>query len=253
MTNTRYTELAELLRQTVLAADTGPAGGLPTEAELCARYGVSRTTVRRALLALRAEGLLQSRQGSGWVVAPRHRRAPAPRYRVRASTARAASPPAAAPSFELLGHRRLRPPRAIADALQADRAGALLMIESVTRAGRLLIHRGEVWFNTHLSARLDPAEASAHPPARLLARHGQSFGRFDQFVEAVAANRRDQQILGLALGKPVLQVVRTAFDRDGNPLFRSLHRHPGHNTEIEIWLPTSHEPDGGSVTIEGTR
>lgn len=41
---------------------------LPTEAELCGRFGVSRTVVRAALIRLRAEGHLRSQQGSGWIV-----------------------------------------------------------------------------------------------------------------------------------------------------------------------------------------
>jgi GntR family transcriptional repressor for pyruvate dehydrogenase complex len=41
---------------------------LPTEAELCERFGVSRTVVRAALIRLRADGHLRSQQGSGWVV-----------------------------------------------------------------------------------------------------------------------------------------------------------------------------------------
>lgn len=38
---------------------------LPTEAQLCAHYGVSRQTVRAALTLLRQKGLIESRQGSG--------------------------------------------------------------------------------------------------------------------------------------------------------------------------------------------
>jgi hypothetical protein len=36
------------------------------------------------------------------------------------------------------------------------------------------------------------------------------------------------------------------------PLFRSRHRHPGHNTEIEIWLPTTNETGGARVTIDSS-
>jgi len=41
---------------------------LPTESELCERFGVSRTVVRAALIRLRADGHLRSQQGSGWIV-----------------------------------------------------------------------------------------------------------------------------------------------------------------------------------------
>lgn len=41
---------------------------LPTEKEICAMFGVSRPVVRDALLRLRADGLIQARQGSGTYV-----------------------------------------------------------------------------------------------------------------------------------------------------------------------------------------
>lgn len=49
-----------------------PAGErLPTEAELCERYSVSRITVRAALRGLQATGLITVRQGHGSTVLPR--------------------------------------------------------------------------------------------------------------------------------------------------------------------------------------
>ena len=45
------------------------SGVLPSESELSAHYVASRVTVRRALEVLRHEGLLESRQGFGWMIA----------------------------------------------------------------------------------------------------------------------------------------------------------------------------------------
>lgn len=41
---------------------------LPTETEMCAQFGVSRTVVREAISRLRSDGLVETRQGSGTVV-----------------------------------------------------------------------------------------------------------------------------------------------------------------------------------------
>lgn len=55
------THIREMIRLGALEAE----GKLPTERELCARFGISRRSVRRALDALEAEGLVWRRQGKG--------------------------------------------------------------------------------------------------------------------------------------------------------------------------------------------
>lgn len=61
----RTETLTTHLRQQILD-DTLPIGTkLPSESELIAAHGVSRTVVREALTQLRAEGLIQTRRGTG--------------------------------------------------------------------------------------------------------------------------------------------------------------------------------------------
>ncbi len=57
------------LRNGILSGDFPPKSFLPTEASLALDYGVSRTTVRVALDQLKNEGFVNSRQGSGTIVA----------------------------------------------------------------------------------------------------------------------------------------------------------------------------------------
>ena len=66
---TRYQAIADDLRRRVESGAVGAGRLLPSESELSADYGASRVTVRRALEALREEGLVESRQGLGWLVA----------------------------------------------------------------------------------------------------------------------------------------------------------------------------------------
>jgi GntR family transcriptional regulator len=65
----RYQEIAEYLRR--LIAASRPGDRLPSEAELCERFGVSRMTVRQALQMLANEHLLVRRRGEGTFAAPR--------------------------------------------------------------------------------------------------------------------------------------------------------------------------------------
>lgn len=59
------TVVFEGLRGRIRAGDLGPGAQLPTEAELCDGFEVSRTVVREAVARLRAEGLVIPRQGKG--------------------------------------------------------------------------------------------------------------------------------------------------------------------------------------------
>lgn len=60
--------VADELRTKIYAGDLAPGERLPSEPELMGTYQVSRTTVRRALQKLIHEGLVQSRQGVGYLV-----------------------------------------------------------------------------------------------------------------------------------------------------------------------------------------
>lgn len=60
----KYIRLANLLRSSIYE-NSNDSYKLPTEKELCTRFGVSRQTVRKALSVLAEENLIQKRQGSG--------------------------------------------------------------------------------------------------------------------------------------------------------------------------------------------
>lgn len=57
-----YRALFELLRDAIAAGHWQPGELLPSEASLCARYGVSRITVRHALNLLQGEGHIRTRR-----------------------------------------------------------------------------------------------------------------------------------------------------------------------------------------------
>jgi len=62
----RYEQIAEYLRELVAAAK--PGDRLPSEAELCDRFGVSRMTARQAVQVVAGDGLIERRRGAGTFV-----------------------------------------------------------------------------------------------------------------------------------------------------------------------------------------
>ena len=62
--------VVEALGQAIVTGTWDAAGAFPIEAELCARFGVSRSVVREAVKMLTAKGLLSARPRRGTVVEP---------------------------------------------------------------------------------------------------------------------------------------------------------------------------------------
>ncbi len=70
-----YSQLVRIVKRNITAGTLSPGQLLPSEAELCKTFEISRSTVRQAIGALEAEGLVVRKQGRGTFVAePKMRR-----------------------------------------------------------------------------------------------------------------------------------------------------------------------------------
>lgn len=65
-----YSKLAHILREQIISGYIKPGQYLLSENELCKFYGMSRTSVRKALEQLAHEGLIVKKVGQGTVVSP---------------------------------------------------------------------------------------------------------------------------------------------------------------------------------------
>lgn len=63
-----YRQIADQLRQLIQTGEFAIGSRLPPERDLATKMGVSRPSVREALIALEVEGLIEVRMGSGIVV-----------------------------------------------------------------------------------------------------------------------------------------------------------------------------------------
>jgi GntR family histidine utilization transcriptional repressor len=68
-----YAQVKHYLKGRLAAGDWAPGGLMPSEADLVARFNVSRMTVNRALRELQAEGLIDRVQGVGTFAAQLHK------------------------------------------------------------------------------------------------------------------------------------------------------------------------------------
>jgi GntR family transcriptional regulator len=64
----RYYQLREIIRERIMSGEWAPGSLIPSERELCERYGISRMTARQSITELVNEGLLYREQGKGTYV-----------------------------------------------------------------------------------------------------------------------------------------------------------------------------------------
>jgi len=65
VTTRKHSEISDWIRSEIASGAVRPGDRIPSESEICKRFGVSRTSVRLALSNLSREGLLDSRKGIG--------------------------------------------------------------------------------------------------------------------------------------------------------------------------------------------
>lgn len=234
----RYQEIAAALRVFVSAAGVGQV--LPSESDLSARFAASRVTVRRALEVLRAEGLVDSRQGFGWFVAGE----PFQQRLGRLDTIE-----------EQLASGGLRPEREIrefafveADGRVADRLGT----RHVLRVKRRNLADGQpfavvtVWCAADLGQHLSRRDVERQPFYELL---GVELRGAVQTIGADSATDDDAALLAVPPGSPIVRCERLTTTVDGRPVLLSEHRFAAHRTEFVVDLPNA----GPSIVPSGLR
>ena len=229
------------LRERIARGEHGRAGELGSEQQLGDEFGVSRITIRRALTELRNEGLLLAGRGRGWRVAGTAAGDPIGWFRITTATPEAAAAPL---TTEILAFETIDAPGDVELAV----AGPVLRVVKLVFADGVSFDLTEVTIAAPYSERITRRDLQESPPARLLAAKGCDLGPTEQFVTATVASELDAP-LRVTPGEALLVVRRTVFDAAGNPVLRTVHRHPASCTRIELTFPTTDQTHTPPVCV----
>jgi GntR family transcriptional regulator len=136
-----YQQIKGLLTRSLSSSEWKPGEALPSESELAQRFKVSQGTVRKALDALAADGLLVRRQGKGTFVAT-HAEA---QVQYRFLRLMPDQGPREAMQRRFLDFRRLRAPAEIARALDLDSGDSVLQLRRLLLAGEVPVVLDDIW------------------------------------------------------------------------------------------------------------
>ncbi|MFC3162974.1 FadR/GntR family transcriptional regulator [Ciceribacter thiooxidans] len=132
-----YRQVADQMRSLIERGELPAGSRLPAERDLAQRLGVSRPTVREALIVLEVEGLIDIRMGSGVYVAARK------------------APPAGAPPEDFEGPFELLRARAVVECAVVEEAARLARPEHVSLLDRNLQEMAAAIGDRHRALALD--------------------------------------------------------------------------------------------------
>jgi GntR family transcriptional regulator len=204
-----------VLRDEIRRGVFGPAQALPKEEALCARFGVSRITVRRALADLAALGLVERRQGIGNFV---HRDLPAQRQRPTLSLVDGLRRTADETVVTVLGVHHGVPPAEVADLLQLPLGESAVRAERLRSIGGRPVMLTDSWLPMALGKRVTAAALRKRPLYEILLGQGIGLGRVVQELSAVVADPARADRLGTDVGSPLLKLVRLLHGQDARPV-----------------------------------
>ena len=197
MTSSRFATIAHDLRERIALGEFGDVGALDSESQLCARYAVSRPTVRRALEVLRDEGLVESRHGAGWFVTGSafHQRLAIGSFRHAASAVAEAGKTIDRHVVEF-GYRPA--PLSLAGSLGVDEGTEVLSVRSLRTVDGEGLDVVREWVPADLAGPVSRDSATRPGIWETLTRHGHRIATVRQVVTAGLASDEDAQLLGVA-------------------------------------------------------
>jgi GntR family transcriptional regulator len=224
----RYRDIEKHLRGLIAAGSPGDA--LPTEAELCARFKVSRMTVRQAVQELSAAGLVDRQRGRGTFVAvrPMHRR-PGVFLSFTEEMARRGMKASSRLVSARLDAAR---PEEIADLLLADGA-EVVRVERVRLADGVPIAFEDAAVVADHAGVLD-ADLESGSLHDELGRLGVVATSATGSVTALLATAAESRLLEVAPRTALLVELRLLFDQQGRPFERTESRYVAGRYVIDV-------------------
>jgi GntR family transcriptional regulator len=210
-----YYQLKELLREKIVAGEWQTGDMIPSERELSERYDISRMTARQALKELTTEGLLYRVQGRGTFVAEPKIEQKLTRL---TSFSEDMSTRGSKPGARVLRLELITPPTVVCRALQITPDRQIVLLERLRSAEGepIALEVCHLYFN-NVEDLLEENFENSSLYNILREKYDILPTRAEQQVEADLCSHREQELLHIKEGAPVLRNRRVAFNQWERP------------------------------------
>jgi len=230
-----YRQIKRDLTRRIEQGELRPGEGLPSEAELCERYGVSRPTLRQATQDLIRDGLLVVRRGVGTFVAQ-------PKVRQQLGTVLGFTEKMASQGrhastrvLERSLHSAQELDATVAAELQLKNDATVLRVVRLRLADEIPVMVETMHISTNRFPGIQDLDLETSSLDQALReRYGVQIVQLREALEPVLLNRDDAQLLGTLKGSPSIQATITSFDVKGQPIEHTISRVRGDSSQYYI-------------------
>lgn len=214
--------VSKRLEADILAGKFNDAGRLPPEIMLASEQGATRHTLRRAIAALAAKGMVRIIPHQGAFLAPLRLSFP---LGAMARFSEAVAPTGLEPGGLLLSQRRCRPPAEVADLLEIAKRTEVIELSILRTASGNPIGYVTIWLPAERFGRAGELFKAAGELRRAMAQMGVAeYRRSKARVTSRRADETELARLALEDGAYVLVVESVSVDHAGEPTHVSLFR-----------------------------
>jgi GntR family transcriptional regulator len=230
-----YQQIKALMVRSLQQTEWGPGEAIPSEIDLAARFKVSQGTVRKAIDELAAENLLVRRQGKGTFVATHAEEHVQFRFLRLAPD----SGESGGMTRRLIDCKRQRAPADVARALNLRASDPVIRVRRLLSFRETPVVLDEIWLPVRLFKGLT-AQRLAHHRGPMYGLFESEFGvrmiRAEEKIRAVGADAVSAELLGLAVGSPLLSVERRSMTYGDAPveLRRGQYNTASHHYRNEL-------------------
>jgi GntR family transcriptional regulator len=207
-----WAQIEDALAARITGGELRVGDRLPAERELAEELRVSRGTIRQALDALAARGLIERGVGRGTFVA-------AGKVEVRLHDVAGFTEQMARAGLE--AHARvlraavIAAPDQVATALALEAGAPVVRIERLRLAGKLPLTLEDSWIPSARFPGIEDLDLRGSIYALMRNLYGHAPARVVESLEPVVAQSHSAAMLGIVAGSALMLVERTAFDADG--------------------------------------
>lgn len=213
----QWHDVEAALRADILSWRLEPGARLSTEADLCARFGVGRHSLRRAVATLVAAGALRVQQGAGTFVADHA----VLNYQIGARTRFTHNllSQGLAPSGDLVSAETLIPPAHVAEALGITPTTQVHAFVAVGRANGDPVNLTCSWHLASLFPSMIDQRRAGETVSQVYTQAGHGdYRRRETTITARSALPVEMRHLNLPDARPVLVTAKVDTTRDGLPI-----------------------------------